>query len=89
MLYRTEDIGRHNAMDKAIGYAVRERLDRAGCMLFTTGRVPVDMVRKSVAAGIPVLVSKSVPTGEAVEMAREYGLRLICRAWPDSFEIYA
>lgn len=89
VLYQTEDIGRHNAMDKAIGYAARTGIAPESCMLFTTGRVPTDMVRKAVAAGIPVLVSKAVPTQEAVEMARKYGLTLICRAWPDSFEVYA
>ncbi|MCM1101511.1 MAG: formate dehydrogenase accessory sulfurtransferase FdhD [Clostridium sp.] len=88
-VYSAEDIGRHNAMDKAIGYAVLHGSDRRKCMLFTTGRVPTDMVRKAVAAGIPVLISKAVPTGEAVQMAREYNLNLICRAWPDSFEIWA
>ncbi len=88
VLYSVEDIGRHNAMDKAIGYAVRQGLDRSKCMLFTTGRVPTDMVSKVVNAGIPVLVSKAVPTREAVELAAKSGLTLICRAWPDSFEVY-
>ena len=88
ILYRVEDIGRHNALDKAVGYAVRERLDRGKCILFTTGRVPTDMVQKVVAAGIPVLVSKAVPTVDAVELARANGVTLICRAWPDSFEVY-
>lgn len=89
ILYKAEDIGRHNALDKAIGYAVREQLNRSECILFTTGRVPTDMVRKVVAAGIPLLVSKAVPTADAVEMARKNGITLICRTWPDSFEIYA
>ncbi len=83
-----EDIGRHNALDKAVGYALINGFSSAGCMLFTTGRVPVDMVRKAVAAGIPVLASKAVPTAEAVELAGRFGLTLICRAWPDSYEIY-
>ncbi len=83
-----EDIGRHNALDKAVGYALINGLEFEHCILFTTGRVPVDMVRKAVMAGIPVLVSKAVPTAEAVEMARRYHLTLICRAWPDSYEVY-
>ncbi len=89
VLYRAEDLGRHNALDKAVGYAAMQGLDRGKCILFTTGRVPTDMVSKALAAGIPVLVSKAVPTAEAVAMARECGMTLICRAWPDSFEVYA
>ena len=46
------------------------------------------MVAKAVAAGIPVLVSKAVPTDEAVAMAKKYKLTLICKAWPDRFEIF-
>ena len=83
-----EDIGRHNALDKCIGYALREQLDLSECILFTTGRVPTDMVQKVIAAGIPVLVSKAVPTDQAIELAKKYRLNLICRAWPDRMEIY-
>lgn len=83
-----EDIGRHNAIDKAVGYALMNNLDYQDCILFTTGRVPVDMIRKAVMAGIPILVSKAVPTVEAIEMAKRYNVTLICRAWPDSYEIY-
>ena len=87
-VFVSEDIGRHNAVDKAVGYALLNGIDLSRCMLFTSGRVPVDMVQKVIAAGIPVLVSKSVPTSESVELAREYGLNLVCRAWPDKCEIY-
>ena len=55
-----EDIGRHNALDKCIGYALLEQLELSECILFTTGRVPTDMVQKVIAAGIPVLASKAV-----------------------------
>lgn len=89
IIYTCEDIGRHNALDKAIGYSVLHGYDRKRCMLFTTGRVPTDMVQKVVMAKIPVLVSKSVPTDAAVEMARHYNLTLICNAWPDCFEVYS
>ena len=89
VLFSAEDIGRHNAMDKAIGQAALQGITPADCMLFTTGRVPVDMVTKAVAARIPVLVSKAVPTREAVELAKAYQLTLICKAWPDQFEVFS
>lgn len=89
LVYAAEDIGRHNALDKAVGYALLQKYDRQDCILFTTGRVPTDMVKKAVAAGVPVLVSKAVPTDAAIDMAREYNLTLICRAWPDRYEVFA
>lgn len=84
-----EDIGRHNALDKAIGYAAINDLSLNECILFTTGRVPTDMAKKVIMAGVPVLVSKAVPTDKAIELAREYNLTLICKAWPDQFEVFA
>lgn len=75
-------------MDKVIGYAVMQGLKREECILYTTGRVSTDMVKKAILSRIPVLVSKSVPTDAAVEMARAYGLTLICKAWPDRYEIF-
>lgn len=86
-LYYAEDIGRHTAMDKAIGYAVMNNLDSSSCILYTTGRVPTDMVKKAVGAGIPILVSKAVVTDQAAIMAEQYNLTLICKAWPDRFVI--
>lgn len=83
-----EDISRHNAMDKAVGHMLLAGADPAQCMLYTTGRVPMDMVEKVVMARVPVLVSKSVPTDAGVRMAARYGLALLCRAWPDSYVIY-
>ena len=88
ILFACEDIGRHNAMDKAIGYGLINGIDLTECMLYTSGRVPEDMLRKAVSAGIPVLISKAVPTVQAVELAHDTGLTLICRARPDSFMIF-
>lgn len=88
ILFTAEDIGRHNAIDKAIGFAVRNGIPLSECLLFTSGRVPVDMVQKVISAGVPVLVSKAVPTAESIELAKEYSLTLICRAYPDQFEVY-
>ncbi len=82
-----EDISRHNAVDKAAGYALINGIDPSGCLVYTTGRVPEDMVRKCIMAKFPVLISKSVATDAAVKLAGEYGLKLICCAWPDSYKI--
>ena len=83
-----EDLSRHNALDKAVGAMLTAGADPARCMIYTTGRVPSDMALKVVMARIPVLVSKAVPTDAGVKLAEKYGLRLLCRAWPDSFVSY-
>lgn len=79
ILYRCEDLGRHNALDKAVGCALTEGVPLAECVFFTSGRVPVDMVRKAIRAGVPALVSKSMPTIQSLELAEEYGLKLLIR----------
>lgn len=79
ILYRCEDLGRHNALDKAVGCALTGGVPLAECVLFTSGRVPVDMVRKAIRAGVPALVSKSMPTVQSLELAEEYGLKLFIR----------
>lgn len=88
IVYGAEDIGRHNALDKAVGFALLNGYDRTRCIIFTSGRVPADMVEKVIQSSIPILVSKAVPTDNAVELARKYNLTLICRAWQDSYEIF-
>ncbi len=88
VLFQCEDIGRHNAMDKAIGYMCLNHIPPEECMLFTSGRVPTEMARKAIAAKVPVLISKAVPTDRALAMAQRYNMKLICKAWPDSFEIF-
>ena len=86
-LYVREDIGRHNAFDKAVGSALIDGVDLTQCLLFTSGRVPTDMAAKAVRAKIPLLVSKSVATDKTIEMARAFNLTLICIAHPDSFVV--
>lgn len=88
IVYGAEDIGRHNALDKAVGYAVMNGFDRENCIVFTSGRVPVDMAQKVIRARIPIIVSKAVPTYAAVRLAKEYNLTLICKAWQDSYEVF-
>ena len=87
-LYCCEDLGRHNALDKAVGCALRDGVDLSRAILYTSGRVPTDMALKAVRAGVPVLVSKARPTDMAVELAQTFDLTLICSARPDCFSVY-
>ena len=84
-----EDIGRHNAIDKAVGTALEAGVPLAECVLYTTGRIAVDIAEKTISAGVPVLASRALPTAEAVALARAQGLTLIGRAWEDRYEVYA
>lgn len=72
-----EDIGRHNCLDKAIGYALLNRINCSEVMLATTGRMATEMVGKICRAGIPVAASKTAVTAEALALARRHGLTLI------------
>lgn len=82
-----EDIGRHNAFDKAVGWALLHDIDLASALIFTSGRIPTDMVTKAIRSHIPILASKAVATDKTVEIAREFNLTLICNANTDFFDV--
>ena len=84
-----EDISRHNALDKIIGYAVINRIKLDDCYIFTSGRVPSDMLVKIVRAGIPLTVSKGAPTDSAIRLAKKYNVTLIGFARGNSMNIYS
>lgn len=89
LLFQCEDIGRHNALDKAIGYALRHGVPLGECIVYSSGRIPTDMASKAIRAGIPVLASKASPSKEAVTLAEQYGLTLICAARKDRMKLFA
>lgn len=87
LLYCCEDIGRHNAFDKAVGCALRDGIDLRNTFAFTSGRVPLDMAAKAIRSGIPLLVSKAVPTDVTIQLAKKYKLTLAFSAHSDSFKV--
>lgn len=89
LLFACEDIGRHNAIDKVIGYALKNDITLTCCAIYSSGRAPSDMVEKIIRAGVPIFVTKGVPTNEAVELAAKYQLTLICGARRDEMRIYS
>ncbi len=85
-----EDIGRHNAVDKAIGRAFLDRLlplDRH--LLLVSGRLSFEIVQKALAAGIPIIAAVSAPSSLAVTFARKSNQTLIAFLRPPSFNIYS
>ena len=72
VLCKREDIGRHNALDKVIGYALKEQLDLKQTAVFTTGRVSGDYMEKIIRSGIPTVVSRAAVTDEALRLARTH-----------------
>jgi FdhD protein len=73
-----EDVGRHNAVDKVIGWALLQgRIPLADCALLASGRGAFEIIQKSLVAGVPLLASVSAASSLAVELARECGLTLV------------
>ena len=85
-----EDVGRHNALDKAIGHAFfAERLPLAGRILLVSGRVSFELMQKALAAGIPCVAAISAPTTAAVEFARSSGQALVGFLREGRMNVYA
>jgi FdhD protein len=72
-----DDIGRHNAVDKVIGMAIKGKKNLEEMMLLTSGRISSEIVKKAIRAKIPLLVSHSAPTSEAIRLGWDYGVIIV------------
>jgi FdhD protein len=88
VLFLSEDIGRHNALDRVIGYGLRSRIDFSQTFVVSSGRISSEMVRKCLIAQIPIIISRSATTTLSVEIAQKTGLTIIGFARGAKMNIY-
>ena len=88
LVARFEDIGRHNAVDKVLGYAILNRIDTADKCLLLSGRIASEILIKAARGNVPIIVSRSAPTELTLELAEELNICIIGFARGQNLTIY-
>jgi len=89
LLVIAEDVGRHNAVDKVIGWALLNKIPFEGKIIIVSGRISSEMALKTAKWKIPIIVSRTAPTSLAVEISEKAGLTVIGFLRGNRFNIYS
>ncbi|MBU1019705.1 MAG: formate dehydrogenase accessory sulfurtransferase FdhD [Firmicutes bacterium] len=86
--FYVEDIGRHNAVDKVVGFILKNKINTKETYIISSGRISSDMLLKCAVIGIPIVLSRSAPTSLAIKLAEKLGITLIGFVRGSKYNVY-